>query len=75
VGYFESWNLDSILAVCNAAERLRSPVIIGFSGLFLTNERRIVKDHLSLFAKIAKEACESISVPVCTLFNEVWGRS
>jgi len=70
VGYFESWNMDSILAVCDASEKLKSPVIIGFSGLFLTNKKRVVKDPLSFFAKIAKEACESISVPACTIFNE-----
>ena len=31
VGYFESWNLESLLAVADAAERTRSPVILGFS--------------------------------------------
>ncbi len=36
VGYFEAWNLDSFLAVCNAAENMKSPIIgfseIGFPG-------------------------------------------
>ena len=70
VGYFESWNMDSMLAVGDAAEKLRSPVIIGFGGLFLTNKNRVVKDSLSIFAKLAKEVCRSICVPACTLFNE-----
>lgn len=70
VGYFESWNLESLLAVCDAAEKMRSPVIIGFGGLFLINERRAVKDKLNIYASLAKEACKSISVPACTIFNE-----
>lgn len=70
VGYFESWNMDSMLAVSDAAEKLRSPVIIGFGGLFLTNENRVVMDPLNLLAKLVKEVCRSICVPACTLFNE-----
>lgn len=69
-GYFESWNLDTLLAVCDAAEKMKSPVIIGFGGLFLTNKKRIVKDKLNIFANLARDACRSISVPACTLFNE-----
>ncbi len=70
VGYFESWNLESLLAVCDAAEKMKSPVIIGFGGLFLTNERRAVEDKLSIYASLAREACKSISVPACSIFNE-----
>ena len=70
VGYFESWNLDSLLAVCDAAEKMKSPVIIGFGGIFLTNEKRIVKDNLNIYATLAKKACENLSVPACTIFNE-----
>ncbi len=33
VGYFESWNMESLLAVADAAEAARSPVILGFSGI------------------------------------------
>src|SRR3569833_1699825 len=36
VGYFESWNLDSLQGVIEAAERTRSPMIIGFNGEFLS---------------------------------------
>ena len=35
VGYFESWNLESLQGVVDAAEQTRSPVIIGFNGEFL----------------------------------------
>ena len=37
VGYFESWNLESLLAVADAAEAMQSPVILGFSGIALPN--------------------------------------
>jgi fructose/tagatose bisphosphate aldolase len=50
VGYFESWNLESLMAVADAAEAMRSPVILGFSGIYLTNSRRIVKEPLSVYA-------------------------
>lgn len=70
VGYFESWNLESLLAVCSAAEKMRSPVIIGFGGIFLTHEKRVVKDNLNIYSTLAKKACENLSVPACTIFNE-----
>jgi fructose/tagatose bisphosphate aldolase len=70
VGYFESWNLESLLAVCDAAEKMRSPVIIGFGGLMLKNDRRVVNDKISIYAGLARELCKKISVPACTIFNE-----
>jgi fructose/tagatose bisphosphate aldolase len=70
VGYFESWNLESLLAVCDAAEAMKSPVIIGFSGIDLPNYERVVKNTLSLYATLVKEASSKLSVPVCTIFNE-----
>lgn len=70
VGYFESWNLDSLLAVCDAAEKMSSPVIIGFGGIFLTHKKRVVKDNLNIYATLAKKACQNLSVPACTIFNE-----
>ena len=70
VGYFESWNLESLLAVCDAAEAMKSPVIIGFSGIDLPNYERVVKNTLSIYATLVKDACSKLSVPVCTIFNE-----
>jgi len=70
VGYFESWNLESLLAVCDAAEAMKSPVIIGFSGIDLPRYERVVKNTLSIYATLVKEACSKLSVPVCTIFNE-----
>ena len=37
VGYFESWNIDSLYGVIDAAEQMKSPVIIGFNGEFLSH--------------------------------------
>jgi ketose-bisphosphate aldolase len=70
VGYFESWNLESLLAAYDAAERLHSPIILGFSGMFLTHSDRVFKEPLELYAKLADEACRQISVPACSIFNE-----
>ena len=43
VGYFESWNLESLQGVIDAAEKTESPVIIGFNGEFLSSPDRVVQ--------------------------------
>jgi ketose-bisphosphate aldolase len=70
VGYFESWNLESIQAVTDAAESMCSPVILGFSGIYLPHPSRQAKETLSLYAALGLEACRSLRVPSCLLFNE-----
>jgi fructose/tagatose bisphosphate aldolase len=70
VGYFESWGLESLLAVADAAERTRSPVILGFSGLYLPSPRRRVHDPLSAYAALGLEVARGLGVPACLLFNE-----
>ena len=70
VGYFESWNLESLLAVADAAEATRSPVILGFSGISLPSPERMVKEKLSVYAGLGLETCRSLGVPACLLFNE-----
>ncbi|MBA7671557.1 hypothetical protein ES703_79716 [subsurface metagenome] len=35
IGYFETWDVQSLLGVIRAAEVARSPVIVGFSGVYL----------------------------------------
>ena len=70
VGYFESWNLESLLAVADAAEAQRSPVIVGFSGIYLPHPGRRVKDGLAPYAAMALAVCRELSVPACLLFNE-----
>jgi ketose-bisphosphate aldolase len=70
VGYFESWNLESLLAVCDAAEATRSPVLLGFSGIYLPHPVRVVREPLSLYAALGLEAIQGLSVPACLVFNE-----
>ena len=70
VGYFESWNMESLKAVADTAEATQSPVILGFSGAYLSNPVRMVKECLSLYAALGIEACRQISVPACLVFNE-----
>jgi fructose/tagatose bisphosphate aldolase len=70
VGYFESWNLESLLAVADAAAATRSPVILGFSGIYLPHPDRVVKDPLGTYATMGLDVCRRLSVPACLLFNE-----
>lgn len=70
VGYFESWNLESLQGVIDAAEQSRSPVIIGFNGEFMSHDGRLAEERISWNAALCKAAAESASVPVGLLFNE-----
>jgi fructose/tagatose bisphosphate aldolase len=70
VGYFESWNLESLLAVADAAEAERSPVILGFSGIYLPHSDRVVRDPLAAYAAMGREVAARLSVPAALLFNE-----
>jgi ketose-bisphosphate aldolase len=70
VGYFESWNLDSLQGVIEAAERTRSPVIIGFNGEFLSERANATTDDVRLYAKLGRAAAEQARVPCGFIFNE-----
>ncbi len=70
VGYFESWNLESLLAVAGAAESVRSPVILGFSGIYIPHPQRVAPERLGPYAALGLEVAHSLSVPCCLLFNE-----
>jgi len=70
VGYFESWDMQSLLAVADAAEKMRSPVILGFSGIYLPHPERRIRDRLEIYAAMAMEVCRGLSVPACVAFNE-----
>ena len=70
VGYFESWNLESLQAVADAAESTRSPVILGFSGIHLPHPARTRRENLKVYAALGLETCRNLSVPSCLLFNE-----
>jgi ketose-bisphosphate aldolase len=69
VGYFESWNLESLQGVVDAAEKTSSPVILGFNGGFLSGPR-LATERLSWYAALGRAAAESSSVPCGLIFNE-----
>ena len=64
VGYFEVWNLESLLAVKDAAEAARSPVIIGFNGGFLGNPWRRVTEDISVYGSLGRSVAEQSPVPM-----------
>ncbi len=70
LGYFESWNMESLFATADAAEAARSPVILGFSGIALPRKDRVMPEHLVDYASLGSAVCDRISVPACLLFNE-----
>ena len=69
VGYFESWNLESLQGVVDAAEQTASPIILGFNGAFLSGPRA-APERLELYAALGRAAAESSSVPCGLIFNE-----
>jgi ketose-bisphosphate aldolase len=69
VGYFESWNLESLQGVLDAAEETRSPVILGFNGAFLSGLRPAT-ERLELYAALGRAAARSSPVPCGLIFNE-----
>jgi ketose-bisphosphate aldolase len=69
VGYFESWSLESMQGVVDAAEIARCPVILGFNGAFLSGERQAA-ERLAIYAAMGKAAAASASVPCGLIFNE-----
>ncbi len=70
VGYFEPWNLESLLAILRGAEDARSPVMVGLSGIFLPPFLGGELRHFAAFAQAGRVACEHCRVPVSYLFNE-----
>jgi fructose/tagatose bisphosphate aldolase len=69
VGYFESWSLESLQGVVDAAEEACSPVILGFNGAFLCGDRR-ASERLAVYAALGRAAAESSTVPCGLIFNE-----
>lgn len=70
IGYFESWDLASLMAVADAAEATRSPVILGFSGIYLRHRDRLVGERLSAYAALGLDICHTLSVPAALVYNE-----
>jgi len=69
VCYCESWNLESLQAVVEAAEESWSPVIAGFNGGFLRHHSRSKPEDLSYYAGL-RLALERSPVPIAFLLNE-----
>lgn len=70
VGYFESWNLESTLAVVRAAEKMKSPVMIGVCGSYIAEPKRKYPEDIAVYAAMVNTIAERASVPVVTLLNE-----
>lgn len=70
LGYFESWNFESLQGVLDAAEKTRSPIIVGFSGDFLSRLGRLQPERLDMYASLGKTAAEGATVPCGFIFNE-----
>jgi ketose-bisphosphate aldolase len=70
LGYFESWNLESLQGVVDAAESVRAPIIIGFNGDFLSRPERRAIERLSWYAALGVAAARSATVPCGFIFNE-----
>lgn len=70
VGYFESFNMDSMLGVLDGAERTNAPVIIGFGGQFLSSRKRPIPENIYSYGAFAREAAKQAKVPVAVLLNE-----
>jgi ketose-bisphosphate aldolase len=70
LGYFESWNLESLQGVLDAAEMTRSPVIIGFNGDFLSRAGRKLSERIRCYAELGKAGAADASVPCGLIFNE-----
>jgi len=70
IGYFECWDLDSLLSVASAAETCHSPVLLGFSGIYLHHPERVTPAPLEVYAAMGLAVCQRLSVPCNLVFNE-----
>ena len=70
VCYCESWNLESLQAVVEAAEELQAPTIVGFNGGFLMHSSRSRAEELEYYAGIGLAAVQASNVPMALLLNE-----
>jgi fructose/tagatose bisphosphate aldolase len=70
IGYFESWSLDSLQGVIDAAEKVRAPVIIGFNGEFLSERSGAEIRDLPVYGAMGVAIAGRADVPVGLIFNE-----
>ena len=69
VCYCESWDLDSFIAVAEAAEELAAPIITGFNGGFLNHSGRSKTEDLTYYAGLGM-ALRSSCIRAAFLLNE-----
>jgi len=69
VCYCESWNLESLQAVVEAAEELNAPAIVGFNGGFLMHPSRSKPENLAFYAGMASTVRQA-TVPISLILNE-----
>lgn len=69
VPYAESWNLESLEAVIEAAEESHAPIIAGFNGGFLRHGQRDKPENLAFYSCF-REALDTARVPVAFILNE-----
>jgi len=67
--YCESWNLESLQAVIEAAEEMRSPIVAGFNGGFLRHPARSRPENLAYYAAF-RHALQTSSARAAFLLNE-----
>jgi ketose-bisphosphate aldolase len=70
LGYFESWNLESLQGVLDAAEQTDSPIILGFNGDFMSHPDRRLPERIRCYAALGKAAASGATVPCALIFNE-----
>lgn len=70
LGYFECWDLASLLAVLAAAEEVESPVIAGFNGAYLPDVCLRDLRRLHAYGAAGREAVVRSRAPAAFIFNE-----
>jgi len=70
VGYFEPWDVASMLAILRGAEVAHSPIVLGLSGIYLPTALKMEIRHFAAFASAGRIVSEEARVPVAYLFNE-----
>src|ERR1700733_12772467 len=70
VGYFESWSLESLQGVIDAAQETRSPIIIGFNGEFLSQRAGATPEDVYSYDALGASLAARASVPCGFIFNE-----
>jgi ketose-bisphosphate aldolase len=71
VGYFEAWDPYSLEAVAEAAEAMRSPVVLGFGGMMM-EPGWLDRFGVEPLGAYGRKVAERLTVPAALILNEVW---